>query len=60
MLKLGRPSINAVQGVTKTIAYDDIGVSYYLTKGKAYSFTLTRAKGGDGAMVRRFLHTVLP
>lgn len=38
VLKFSNPSTNSVEGITKTIEYADIGVRYYLTKDRAYSF----------------------
>jgi hypothetical protein len=60
VLKLGVPSTNTVEGGYKNIEYADIGVGYMLTKGKAYSFTLSRPTGGEGAVLRRYFERLLP
>ena len=60
VLGLGAPSTNSVDGVTKTIEYADIGVRYYLTKGRAYSFTLKRPTGGRWAVLHRYVERLLP
>lgn len=60
VLKLGKPTLDSVDGVTKTIEYADIGVRYYLTKGEAYSLTLKRSTGGARAVLNRYIQTLLP
>jgi len=59
VLRLGKPTKISVDGVIKTIDYADIGVRYYLSKGTAYSFSLMRPTGGRGAVLKRYLNTLL-
>jgi hypothetical protein len=60
VLHLGTPSTNSLDGVAKKIEYADIGVRFYLAMGKAYSFSIKRPSGGQGAVLHRFLQTHLP
>ncbi len=41
--KLGRPDRNELDGVTKTMSYDSVGVEFKLTKGSVYYLRLVRS-----------------
>ncbi len=60
ILILGKPTSSTIKGITKTIEFDDIGVRFHLVKDKAYSAELRQPTGGEFAILRRFLHTLLP
>lgn len=61
-LSLGSPSSESVdiKNGTKTIIFADIGLELYFVKGRAYSVTLKHPNGGEGAILWRFMHTMLP
>lgn len=60
VLKLGTPTRTTITDVSKTIEYDDIGVTFTLTRGKAYSFTRNKPTKGEWALFRRYVNTLLP
>lgn len=60
ILALGKPTSSTIDGATKKIEFDDIGVRFYLGRQRAYSAELRPAKGGELALLKRFLHTLLP
>lgn len=60
VLRLGKPSFVKLDNGTKTIRYDDIGLEVWLTKAKVYAIRVMRSKGGEGAILIRYLHTLLP
>ena len=56
VLKLGPPSQQSLDGVSKTIEYRDIGVIVTLTKGRAYMITIERPLD-NSALFWRFLRS---
>lgn len=60
ILRLGKPTSVAVENGAKTIAFDDIGVRFILVKEKAYLAELHRSTEGEMAILKRFIHTLLP
>ena len=60
VLRLGNPSFVKLDHGTKTIRFDDIGLEVWLTKAKVYSIRVMRPKGGEGAILSRYLHTLMP
>jgi hypothetical protein len=57
---LGKPTKSTIDGVTKIIEFDDIGVRFNLVRQRAYSAELRHPTGGEFALLKRFLHTLLP
>jgi hypothetical protein len=53
--RLGNPSRSEIDGISKRIRYDDLGVEFLLEKGAVYGLTLTKRSGGDLALVRELL-----
>lgn len=55
VLGLGSPSQQHIEGVSKTIAYHDIGVEVTLSKGRAYMIRI-RGPQDKAAVFWRFIH----
>lgn len=55
VLRLGVPSKQHLQGVTKTIEYADLGLTINLTKGKAYMVTLRGVPQNSPAVFWRYI-----
>jgi hypothetical protein len=60
VLKLGTPTRTTITDVSKSIDYEDIGVGFTLTRGKAYSFRRTEPTAGEVAIMRRYINTTWP
>jgi hypothetical protein len=60
VLRLGKPTATTLHGLSKTIEFSDVGVSFVLTKGRAYYFTIGRPTGGVVARWRRYLNSLMP
>jgi hypothetical protein len=58
--RMGRPTREELDGVTKLMAYDDIGVQFLLTKGRVYRITLAAPGAQPNAAVGRFLERRFP
>jgi len=56
--KLGAPTRSALDGVSKTLWYDDVGLRFYLTKGRVYMLTLIPPKRRAFALLR-YIRTML-
>jgi len=59
ILKLGEPTNISISGVTKTIEYSDIGLSFHLTMGRAYMVTLEQPSKGLAPTFQRFIFSLL-
>ena len=62
ILRLGKPtnvSIDKNNG-TKVIEYEDIGLSFYLTKGEVYMVICTHSSNGIASNLKRYIHTLIP
>jgi hypothetical protein len=57
VLRLGQPSRQNLDGVSKTIEYRDIGIVVTLAKGRAYMITI-RGPQEKAAVFRRFMRTL--
>lgn len=57
--KLGKPTRHKLDGVSKTIRYDDLGVEFILAKGKVYMLTILSERAGALAILSRYLRTLL-
>ncbi len=55
VLRFGVPSRQHLDGVTKTIEYDDLGLKITLTKGKAYMVTLKGVPQNSPAVFWRYI-----
>ena len=53
--KLGKPTNQKFDGVTKTLRYDDIGVDITLAKERVYRMASLTSKGDRNAILRRYL-----
>jgi hypothetical protein len=60
VLRLGKPTRVVLDGTTKMMRYDDIGLEVWLTKAKVYSLQIRSPTGGEGAFLSRYLHSLLP
>jgi len=60
VLNLGVPSTTSIDGVTKTIEFADIGLQFWLEKGRVYRVQLKHPTKGERARFWRFLHTLMP
>ena len=58
VLSLGTPTSNTIDGSTRVIEFADIGVCFYLVKGRAYMVKLRHPAKGEGALFWAFLHTL--
>ena len=58
--RLGRPNRFKLDGVSKTISYDDLGVEFILTKGHVYYLTLFKGGGQEFDMFKRYLRSIPP
>jgi hypothetical protein len=57
VLRLGEPSLQNLNGVSKTIEYRDIGIAVTLTKGRAYMVSI-KGPQDKAAELRRFIRTL--
>lgn len=57
VLRLGQPSRQNLDGVSKTIEYHDIGIVVTLTKGRAYMITI-KGPQERAAVFRRFMRSL--
>jgi hypothetical protein len=57
VLRLGQPSRQKLDGVSKTIEYRDIGIVVTLTKGRAYMITI-KGPQEKAAVFRRFMRSL--
>jgi hypothetical protein len=57
VLRLGQPSRQNLDGVSKTIEYRDIGIVVTLTKGRAYMITI-KGPQEKAAVFRRFMRSL--
>jgi len=55
ILRLGVPTKQSLDGVTKTIEYQDLGLIVTLTKGKAYMIKLTGLTTNNATVFWRFI-----
>lgn len=60
VLRIGRPTRESIDGVTKTMTYDDLGVFFQLNKGMVYRVGLTATGAKPQATVRRYFERLLP
>ena len=58
ILKLGKPTFDTIEDVTRIVDYSDIGIKYYLSKGQVYMAKMYQPKKGKGAIINRFLKTL--
>jgi hypothetical protein len=55
IIRLGAPSNQTLDGVTKTIEYADLGLKVWLTKGKAYMVQIQGTPQNDSTVFWKFL-----
>ena len=60
ILRLGSPTNVSIKDATKTIKYTDIGLSFYLTKGKVYMVVYKSPTNGTAAIIYRYIHALIP
>ena len=60
VLRMGRPTRETIDGVTKLMAYDDIGVRFLLTKGRVYRISLVAPGAKPNAAISRYFERRFP
>lgn len=57
--KLGQPFRSKLDGVAKTIRYDNLGIELLLTKGKVYGITLLGTRADTYTILTHYLRALL-
>jgi hypothetical protein len=58
--RFGPPYRSTIDGVAKTIRYDDLGIEVVLTRGKVYTLTLLNERANAVTILKRYLQSLLP